>query len=91
MALAYAVALYDMTGIAVEPFQQFPVVWYNDSLHVITGLLPLTTGLIANRFLQSVSLCSLHFISGTAYLINLARRPKGIVCHKIVRHRSAAL
>ena len=41
-----------MAGIALECFQQFPVVRYKDSL--LAGLLPLATGRLADRFSRNL-------------------------------------
>ena len=41
---SHAVALYFMAGISLSRFQWFPVVRYNESLRLTTGLLYLTGG-----------------------------------------------
>ena len=43
-----------MAGIALECFQQFLVVRYNDSLLLTPGLLPLATGRLADRFSRNL-------------------------------------
>ena len=56
-----------MAGIALECFQQFLVVRYNDSLLLTPGLLPLATGRLADRFSRTFGRWSLHSISGMVH------------------------